>query len=630
MLSTRTTLFSLVGLFLAASAALLMVGAHALDAELSDDRARLQHALDHALESGTDLGSLPSQLAAEVPLGYAFFRNRTDASQSVYGEYQEPTHPLAPLLHWVPSSLTLESRWQDLDIRLQLDGDHYLSETQTLLIQPMLILSTIMALALLLVTWRSLKTKRHINTLVIAVERLPGLELPSNLDRVSGSLRPVGKALFNARSQLKERLSSLSKRHLHSQPILDPVSGIKTRAFFLEEMERPASTDLHHGHLILLRASALALINERQGRNGGDRYLAEIGHLLKQYARKEKTGYGYRYGATDFILRLPDCDQSNAKLLLRDLSMQLAELAKHHEVDNAGSLGAIAYHQGDRISQLLTNLDTAVSMAESLGAHGHYLMDSALADLGLDSERWLSVIEDVLEHGRLHFIHQRIQSNREDRPLFTEMLVRFQNVDNNPLPTEPLFSMAARYGKVSQLDKMVVSRLIREMSNHTDSLEAFSLNLANHSFNDVKFIQWLEHQLQDQPKLASRLVIEVSENSIQQNPTHATDIVRRLHRLGARICIDHFGTALTSFRYLQILKPDFVKLEPSLVRNIQDDPNNQFFIKMLMEIAVRLELKVIATHVESADEKVTLEQLKVHGLQGHHIAMPKPVHPIRA
>ncbi|MBY5920087.1 EAL domain-containing protein [Ferrimonas balearica] len=630
MLSTRTTLFCLIGLYLAASAALLMVGAHALHNEISDDRSELQMALDSALEAGADPEQIPRQLSQELPLAYAFIRDRNDATQTVFGRYQEPRHLFAPMLDLYSSNLTLESRWQDLDIRLQLDGDRYLSKATTVLIKPMLLVSIVLLLALLLVSWRSVRVKNHLWTLVNAIERLPSLELPSDLDRVSGQLRPVGKALFNARSQLKERMASLSKRHLHSQPILDPVSGIKTRAFFIEEMERPASTDLHHGHLILLRASALGQINERQGRNGGDRYLAEIGHLLKQYARKEKTGYGYRYGATDFILRLPDCDQDNARLLLKDLSMQLAELAKHHEVDNAGSLGAIAYHQSDRISQLLTNLDTAVSMAESMGAHGHYLMDSSLADLGLDSERWLTVIDDVLEQGRLHFIHQRIQSNRDDRPLFTEMLVRFQNVDGNPLPTEPLFSMAARYGKVSQLDKMVVSRLIRELSNDGDSIEAFSLNLANHSFNDVKFIHWLEHQLQDQPKLASRLVIEVSENSIQQNPTHATDIVRRLHRLGARICIDHFGTALTSFRYLQILKPDFVKLEPSLIRDIQDNHNNQFFIKMLMEIAVRLELKVIATHVESADEKVTLEQLKVHGLQGHHIAMPKPIHPIRA
>ncbi|MBY5991913.1 EAL domain-containing protein [Ferrimonas balearica] len=630
MLGTRTAFAGLTILLLAAAAALLLLSTAAVEKAIDDDRRALTAALDNALASQTAPFELADALAPSFALQYGFVKNQVDATQTIYGQYHEPSHWLAPLLALHRPSLLVEKRWQEHDIRLQLNGDHYLEGTASRLALPLILIGGTYLFMILLLLWRRGRTARQLATVRSGIERLPTLELPSQVQELSGALRPLGETLQSTRTELKARLAKFSTSKLQANPVLDEVTGIKSRAFFVDEMERPQNTDSKQGHLILLRANALEELNRRQGRSGGDQYLAEIAHVLKQYARKEPSGYAYRYGAVDFILRLPDCERSNAITLLKDLSMQLAEVAKHQEVENAGSVGAIAYRPEDRVSQLLINLDTAVSMADSQGAHGHYLMDASLAELGLDSERWLTVIDDVLDHRRLNFIHQRIRPTQDGGRLYTEMLVRFENADGNPLPTEPLFSMAARYGRAIELDKLIFTRLIRELLNDSSESESFGLNLASHSFNDVKFMRWLEHQLQDQPGLASRLVFEVSERSIQQNPNHAGQTIERLHKLGARICIDHFGTALTSFRYLQMLKPDYVKLESGLTRNIDKTPNNQFFIKMLLDIAVRLDIKVIAAQVEQPEEKITLEELKVHGLQGHHIAMPRPLHQMQA
>ncbi|MBY6016914.1 EAL domain-containing protein [Halomonas denitrificans] len=630
MLGTRTTVISLASLYLAAAATFALLSSQQIHSAISADHATMSDTLNRAVANGDPANQLFDTLRQQVPLRYGFVRNRADATQAVYGQYQEPTHPLAPLLTLYPNELTAETRYQDWDYRVQLDGNHYLKAAEPTLFQPLIIISVVFAITLMLVIWRSLATGRKLRTLRSAIERLPTFEFPSQLDRISGRLGPLVRALQTSAAELKQQVVKAQRSHDLQHPALDPVTGLKTRALFNEEMERPSGVDAMTGHLILLRAGALAELNERLGHSGGDRYLAEVAVLLKQSAMQHPSSEVYRYGATDFLMKLPRLDSDGCKNLMKTLALQLADLAKHQEVDNAGAVGAIAYQQGDRISRLLTNLDTAVSMAESQGAHEHYLMESSLADLGLDSERWQGVIEDVIEHGRLHFIHQKIRPTREEDRLYTEMLVRFQNEDDHPLPTEPTFGMAARYGLAVELDKLVITRLLRELDHEQNSKEAYGINLANHSFSDPSFMSWLEHRLQDQPLLANRLVFEISERSIQHNATQATHCIERLHRLGARICIDHFGTALTSFRFFQMLKPDYIKLEPELTRDIEKNANNRFFIKMLLDIAVRLEVKVIATHVERSDEKVALEELRVHGLQGHHIALPKPLHHVRA
>ena len=71
------------------------------------------------------------------------------------------------------------------------------------------------------------------------------------------------------------------------------------------------------------------------------------------------------------------------------------------------------------------------------------------------------------------------------------------------------------------------------------------------------------------------------------------------------------------------MRPDFIKLDGSYSNNIDEDTNNQFFIKMIINIARRLDIYVISTSVERQEEKLVLEKLLVDGLQGYYIAEPQ-------
>lgn len=126
-----------------------------------------------------------------------------------------------------------------------------------------------------------------------------------------------------------------------------------------------------------------------------------------------------------------------------------------------------------------------------------------------------------------------------------------------------------------------------------------------------------------QRHIAARLVFEVNEAGLQTNFKAAHSLVHEIHSVGSRVSVEHFGMGLTSFKFFKQVRPDFVKLDRSYAESIDVDTNNRFFVKMMIDIARRLAIRVIACGVERQEEKLALERLLVDGLQGYYIAQPQ-------
>ena len=96
-----------------------------------------------------------------------------------------------------------------------------------------------------------------------------------------------------------------------------------------------------------------------------------------------------------------------------------------------------------------------------------------------------------------------------------------------------------------------------------------------------------------------------------------------VHRVGARVTVERFGVGLTSFKFFRDLKPDFIKMDSTYTRDIDEDKNNQYFLRTMVDLAHRLSITVLAESVESQEEKFTLEKLFIDGCQGFYIGKPK-------
>ncbi len=562
-------------------------------------------------------------LASHYPVRFMQLIRGVEQRWSV-GKFTPSSHWLSPLLNKeiIQHTYSLD----DIDVHVSLNSDAIMSQYTAPLAFPALFIlgSNLCLLGLFL--YLGQKARRNLALIESAIVNLPSLEIASDVMKLNGPFRKTSRQLISARDQLKQQIGAMQKNSANQvqHALTDPVTQLANRASFNQDMEH-AQRNNQSGQLILLRAAGLEEINQRMGKQAGDNYLATMGTYLRQLVSAEDRLSLYRYASTDFLLRFPTAKKEEVLQLMRPIALQLSQLAEREGLVSSGNIGITAYQGEDRLSQLLVRLDTAISIAQSEGPNSYYYLDANVMEFDVEKDLWLEVVEDVIQQSRVEFTQQQVLSLTQNKPMYLELLARFTNKDGNPLPTQTLFAMAGRANRIVELDRLLFSQAIKEVVQQLDHNISYGINISSHAAADSEYLSWIEERVARTPELHGRLVLEITEQTLDFHTSRITKWINRMHQYGVRIAVERFGNGLTSFRSLQTLKPDYVKLDPIFTKEIEENSNNRFFIKMLMDIAVRLEIRVIATHVERYEERIVLEELCIDGIQGHLIASPQPL-----
>lgn len=123
-------------------------------------------------------------------------------------------------------------------------------------------------------------------------------------------------------------------------------------------------------------------------------------------------------------------------------------------------------------------------------------------------------------------------------------------------------------------------------------------------------------------EVAPRLVLELTEHEPVEDYTPVLRALAPLRDLGVRLAVDDTGAGYASLRHILTLDPDVIKLDISLVRDIQTDPVRRALVAALVGFARETGFKVIAEGVENAQELAVLRTLGVRWAQGFHLAKP--------
>jgi EAL domain-containing protein (putative c-di-GMP-specific phosphodiesterase class I) len=198
-----------------------------------------------------------------------------------------------------------------------------------------------------------------------------------------------------------------------------------------------------------------------------------------------------------------------------------------------------------------------------------------------------------------------------------EVVGRLRHQGGEFIPAEQFIPMANRHHLTPAFDLALLKRLIGRMASDMLMDEEVAVNLSVHSIHDQSLLDWLSCALQENPKLAKRLVFEFTEFGIVQDRAGVEKFVIRMRKLGANFAVDNFGLHQSAFEYLQKLKPRYIKLSPTYIRDLQSNQKHQFFISSVVVITRPLEIRVIALAIENAALLPLLSSLGVDGYQGY-------------
>ncbi|MDR6964456.1 EAL domain-containing protein (putative c-di-GMP-specific phosphodiesterase class I)/GGDEF domain-containing protein [Shewanella putrefaciens] len=575
--------------------------------------------------SGKDLFNA---LSIKYPFQFFQYINDTDGelNHTEGSLTSDNAHPLAGLFS-VDLSHTQKLATGRLQVKLSANAQIAQSISNTEKLGLMLLLSFIILLAIF--TFLMAKLKTSIQYAADYVSHISDLSFSAlAASKLNGELNPLKQVLEDCRHQLKVQLDTLTQENekLHKVAYQDPITGFASRPRFTNKLETINNPDIpQFGLMVMVKATELANINQHQGRSAGDDYLARVANCIRKTCTKYPDAQCYRVSSADFAVFIPDTVLKDGPKFLDELKVYLDEYQQMTKTESVAHIGLVPYQQGVEAIHLLTLADTAVSIAQTLGPNSYHIQEKLDGNEQFGDDRWKLAIHDLISRKALKFYQQPIQPCRTEVEVYRELLARFYNSEGKFLPTTTVIAMAERHGMSTELDKLVVISALKMLKENPTINGNFGVNISAFSAHQELFVGWLKDILGKQKYIASRLVFEINESGMQSNLGASHKFVRDVHSVGSRVSIERFGMSFTSFKFFSEVRPDYIKLDGSYTSNIDEDNNNKFFVRMMVDVARRIGIRVIATSVERQEEKLTLEKLLVDGLQGYYIAQPQAI-----
>ncbi len=437
-------------------------------------------------------------------------------------------------------------------------------------------------------------------------------------ERIEGSLQDVTE-----KSRAAEDLNFLAYN--------DPLTKVLNRrgienAFMEASAVSPKGRPFALAYLDLDR---FKLINDLFGHSAGDEVLQQVCKRVTDVVSGSiKVG---RVGGDEFIVVLPDTKMALAALVCQGIVRSIGSSpfrVGEKAFTVRGSIGLIEVIPGTSIKDALSTADRACREAKR-GHHDGLVVYERDADVFRQHEEELRLVELLSTSAAtdgLHLHMQPIMSLSEpNESLNFEVLLRMQDSDGKPVPTERLIAAAENSGRMGIIDRWVLSTTLAWLNTHHRRLtntRFVCMNLSGSSLNDEKFMQDVFAMLAANADIARHLCLEITESVALHDLNNTRHFIDTVRSFGARVALDDFGAGYTSFSYLKELPADLLKIDGNFIVNMNAHPANVAIVEAIVNLARNLGMQTIAEWAEDTATVQTLAEIGVNYVQGFIVARP--------
>jgi diguanylate cyclase (GGDEF)-like protein len=447
----------------------------------------------------------------------------------------------------------------------------------------------------------------------MAGTRLPGEG--GRAVRLAGLMRESTERVHEIR-----RLTYLATR--------DELTGHLNRNALREELAQAienARTEGRSCAFLVAAIDRLAMINDSFGFDAGEEVIMGVGERLARSLRgSDIIG---RTAGNKFGVILKNCNEREIAVVAARLR---AAVRANGIETRAGlvaattSVGAVWLpHAAATSQEAMRRAEQALERARSFGRDG-FAVYEASPQRETARLRQMTIADEVvqaLKDGRLRLAYQPIVHARSRRVSHYECLLRMIRPDGTVASAGQFVPAAEQMGIVHLVDRFALEATIAQLRAHPDL--TLAVNVSGTAAGDPAWLQSFVDYVRAERAVARRLIVELTETAALHHFEENARFVSQLRELGARVAIDDFGAGYTSFRNLQMLHVDTVKIDGSYVKNLAESPENQVFVRTLVGLARSFDIKTVAEWVGSDDDAALLQQFGVDYFQGFHFGEPE-------
>ncbi len=204
-----------------------------------------------------------------------------------------------------------------------------------------------------------------------------------------------------------------------------------------------------------------------------------------------------------------------------------------------------------------------------------------------------------------------------------DMLVRMIDEQGNAILPSEFLPAAERNNLMKTLDRWVISASIDFCKEH--NAENVFIRISRPSMQDNTLVGWMQSELATQGVDPQKLCVQVPEQEAAKYIKESKEKAEELRNAGIGFALEHYGIDKNRFQILDILKPNYIKIDGELMHSLMTDTSLQEAVRQLASAAQKRNVETIAERVENANAMAVLFQLGVHFMQGHYVHEPEVV-----
>lgn len=398
----------------------------------------------------------------------------------------------------------------------------------------------------------------------------------------------------------------------------DPLTGLAGSAEALAWLECVPKPDFVQAMLIGLHR--FRSVNIAYGNSGGDLALAEIARRIRDFAVEElgPSAMIARIGGGEFLVA---CSGA----LPRERWQWLAE-ALGRTVGRALPVHGDVLHLLPRIAllrrapgegggRMLDRLDQALGSLEQQPGRRVMWADGSHRSRGRSAARLEADLIGAMARDEIGLVYQPQYAVSTGTLAGAEVLARWDHPQLGRIGAETLFAIAERGDHIGQLSSHIVLRaLAADML--WKGLLPLSINITAEDLTAEDFAASFERKLAKTDFPPAMLTLEVTEQSLIGDFVRSAETLRAIAALGVRIALDDFGTGYANFRTLKALPIDTLKLDASLVGDVDSDPRDRAILRAIIAMARALGQKIVVEGIERESQLAVLAEEGCDVFQG--------------
>ena len=403
------------------------------------------------------------------------------------------------------------------------------------------------------------------------------------------------------------------ENELLEQLYIDNTTGMLNRNALMRDLH-----SLQKATIALVNIRNFKQINDVFGFEKGNITLINLSKQLTDLVSKENLT-SYHLGSDEFAIIVSEKEDEESTLLLQNIietiNLQTIEISKDIQIDINLYSGICTASENQ-----LVKADMALTEAKKRNKTFIVYSDKTnTKEIQENNMKMFAVIKNALDKKEVYPYYQPILDAKTNKIIKYEALMRIKD-NGRVLPPDRFLQIAQKTKYYQELSRIIIKQALDKFRSIDHMI---SINLSAIDITNEKTMAFLFKELNSFDD-CHRVVIELTETEDLYGLEEVVDFITFVKSKGVKIAIDDFGVGYSNFSYLTSLNPDFIKIDGSLIDNIDQDEKAQKLVMSIVHFSKELDIKIVAEFVHNKAVMQKCIDLGIDELQGYYLGEPKP------